>query len=414
MLGNALAVFALALMLRIGFVAWAPRVASGDASWYHAYATTLSQGAGYLELDGSPAIRWMPGWPLLLASLYRVTGPSSSSGMLLNATLGAATAALLVVLGARLFRREVGTVAGALYAIWPGVITFSATLMSEVAFSFFLVASISLLCLAADRARHQQAWFAAAGLTFGAAGLVRPELWVLVPVLGTFVAISLQSARASARAAAAFSLAVALTLTPWVVRNYQHFDRLLVTSAAGGMNAWLGNHDRATGGENFGQLARYQSRHEHATVAQTSLAMNDAGWRDAWRFARTNPGRWLRLTATKLRLTYGSDDGGARMVRGARPRWAALDPTTHRRLAGVANTFWWLASALAVLGLTTLRRWSAPARVLVLGWPASWLVLHMIFIGGPRFHVPEIPAISLWAAWGGLSLVELVRRILGR
>jgi len=413
-LRDALTVFALALVLRLAFVAWAPRVISGDAIWYHAYASAISSLGRYVEIDGSPAIQWLPGWPLLLAALYRITGASSSAGMLLNAVLGAVTAALVVALGARLFRREVGAIAGVLYAIWPGTIMFSATLMSETAFCFFLVASLVLLCRGASEAGPRPLSLIASGLTFGAAALVKAEAWVLVPVLCLFLAASLRSVPAFGRAVAAFLLAAAVVLAPWVARNHQQFDRVLLTSASGGMNAWLGNHERATGGENFKQLARYLVRHEKPTRAETYLTMNDAGWQDAWHFARSDPGRWLRLAATKVARTYRSDDGGARMVRGARKRQAALDLNTHRVLARVANTFWWLALALAVIGLASLRYWSRPARILVLGWPASWLALHLVFIGDPRFHVPEIPALSLWAAWGALLLAERAWGRLGR
>ena len=57
----ALAVFAAALVIRLLFVAWSPGALVADGFFYHNYAIFLLDGAGYVNLDGSPAIRWMPG-----------------------------------------------------------------------------------------------------------------------------------------------------------------------------------------------------------------------------------------------------------------------------------------------------------------------------------------------------------------
>ena len=77
----ALAIAALAALLRLAFVAWAPRELSGDGLHYHMSAFGLLNGSGYTDLDGSPSVRWMPGWPLLLAAIYRVFGVAPGAAM---------------------------------------------------------------------------------------------------------------------------------------------------------------------------------------------------------------------------------------------------------------------------------------------------------------------------------------------
>ncbi len=399
---------AVALAARIGFVCWAPGGVSGDAFWYHFYALQILGGAGYSYLDGSPVVVWMPGWSLLLAGLYAALGPDPHFGMFANAALGAATAGLLVWLGARLFRPAIGLVAGALYAAWPGNVYYAATLMTESAFNFALVLCLALLARGVEAGgRVRDAWLFAAGLAFGLATLIRSEPLALTPVLLLFLACSLRPPRQALRAAGGLLLALGLVLAPWVVRNYQAFDRVLVTAASGGANAWLGNHRGASGGELLPHALEYAKRHRGASHAESVLAANDAGWREAWDFVREHPAEELRILARKLRLSYGSDSGAIPLLRGAGTGAGTfLERQPARRLARLADAWWFAMLALAALGLATLRGFRAAARVLVLGWLGSWLAVQLVFLGGPRFHVPMTPALALLAALG----LDVLRR----
>jgi 4-amino-4-deoxy-L-arabinose transferase-like glycosyltransferase len=390
-----------ALVLRLGFVAWAPARVAGDAHWYNLYARLVSSGTGYVELDGSPVVQWMPGWPYFLAGVYSIFGPSIRAGMVVNAFLGAATAALLVPLGTRLFRADVGRAAGLLYALWPGVVYFAATLMSESLFNFLLVASLLIFSVGVDRSRRL-AWCAAGGFVFGLASLVKAESLGIVPVLLVFLWLSRPSRSAFLSAVAAAGLAGAVALAPWAARNLHHFDRLLLTSAGGGMNVHIGNHAGATGGEMFNAASRYSERHKGANRAETMLNMNAAGWKDAWAFAKSDPAQELRILARKLFRTYSRDDGGVLMLRG--PGTAKtkrfLDESETRLLRWIANGFWYLMLLAVAAGLATLRAWPVPTRVLCLGLIASFAAIHLIFLGGPRFHVAEIPILALIAGAG--------------
>jgi hypothetical protein len=395
-----------ALTIRLGFVAWAPERVAGDAYWYNLYARLIASGAGYVENGGSPVIQWMPGWPFFLGGVYAAFGPSILTGMVVNAVFGAATAALLVPLGTRLFRAEVGRTAGLLYAIWPGVVYFAATLMTESLFNLLLVASLLIFVVGVDRPRRL-AWCAAGGAVFGLASLVKAESLGLVPVVLAYLWFSHPARSAFVPAALATGLAGALVLSPWVIRNHQHFDQFLLTSAAGGMNVHIGNHDGATGGEMFSVAARYAKRHKGANRAETMLNMNAAGWKDAWSFAKSDPTQELRILGRKLHRTYSRDDGGVIMIRGPGTAKAKrlLDEAEVRRLTRIANGFWYLMILAVGAGLGTLRSWPTPTRVLTVGIIGTFAAIHLVFLGGPRFHMSEIPILAL-VAGAGLTIVR--------
>jgi hypothetical protein len=277
--------------------------------------------------------------------------------------------------------------------------------MSETLFNAALVACLLLTALASepDRARPLR-WAAAAGVAFGCMAWIKAEPLILTPVLLLCFVLGPCGLRGALRPVAVLLLAAALVFSPWVVRNYVHFGRLIVTTRTGPANAWLGHHEGASGGQSI-RTAVVQERYlrEHPEVS---------GYRLAWEFARDHPREELALAWKKLVLTYGRDDDAVTLIRGVQPRvqrHVSLD--TEMRLRRVANLFWACVCLLALAGLPRLRGTSAQARVLVLGVPAAWLVVHLLFIGGSRFHVPETPSIALLAGAGATGLRGAVRRL---
>jgi hypothetical protein len=193
------------------------------------------------------------------------------------------------------------------------------------------------------------------------------------------------------------------------VRNYVAFDRFLPTAASGGIGVYLANHPGASGGQDFVANRALQERFRRENLAWTAIARNDAGWRDAWNFAREHPGEQLRIVANKLRLTYLGDARGAQLVRGMGPQpgWH-IAPETWTVLRWTSDVYWFAMLALAagglllpVVGGAERREWSPVAIPLLIGGVlVPWFLLHVILLGGPRYHVPQIPALALFAACG--------------
>lgn len=400
-----LVVFGIAASLRLAVVAWAPGVPESDGRAYHQYALMWLESGAYQNVDGSPGIRWMPGWPTLLASLYRVFGELPRAGMLANALFDAGTAAVTALLGIRLFRRRVGVAAGLIYALWPGMLAYSATLFSEPLFG--LLFSSALLALATPADRTPRAGRAvAAGLAFGLCAYVKSEPLALLPALLFAIWRSTPEPSAFARRALAFVGVTGALLLPWTIRNYHVFDRFIPTSASGGVVVHLANHEGARGRQDFARNRQLSRLYRGETMALTTIQRNDAGWGEAWRFAREHPGEQLRLVGRKLRVTYGGDTAALRAIRGRNPE-PHIDLVSFGQLSRWANTYWFVALLCAALGAAGWRRWPRGVAPLLFGPLATWWGLHAIFLGGERFHVPEIP---IYAILAGVGLSELAER----
>ncbi|MDJ0850770.1 MAG: glycosyltransferase family 39 protein [Myxococcota bacterium] len=418
----ALAVGALALLLRAGLVAWAPAGLVGDARAYHVQAQILSVGKGFTHLDGSPAVLWMPGWPALLAGVYRVFGPEPRAGLWTNAVLGAATAALLVILGRLLFDARAGLAAGMLHAVWPGVVYYSAVLMTEVVFAFLVALAVTLLAAGtSERSRRSLAWLGAAGAAVGLATWVRAEALALLAIAGLHLrAVTPSRVGFLGRACLVAVVAIAV-VAPWTLRNYRAFERFVPTSANAGLVFWIANRTGATGENDPIAVRRLFDRFAHLPQGETTIAQNEVGLREGARAVRADPAAFLARIPHKLAVTYGSDASGATLIRGfvgalpvrsipGVPPGGFVSAGTRLRMAQLANGFWLVALALAAIGLTTRPPWLARARWLVLGPLAFWLLLHAVMLAGPRFHFPDTLFLALLGGCGVLRVGELARQ----
>ena len=398
-----LSIFIVALAVRLAFVLWAPGEPTGDGFFYHLYAYDLVAGNGYVNVDRSPANTWMPGWPALLAAFYAVFGVHAKAAMAVNAVLGAATCALVAALGARLVSARIGGLAGALLAVWPGHVYFAATLFTEPLFSALFYGALLLQVEATRAADRRLVRFGAAGLALGGAAMVKAEPLVMAAPLALHLLVAHSDRRDALRATVVtFGLAAAV-VAPWTLRNWLVFDRFIPTSAGGGMIVYAANHAGASGGNDLRAILDYAEALgvSDLTQAEQNIAMNDHGWADARRFAREEPLEMLRILGSKLRLTYTGDSAGAEIVRGyfGPDRWH-LDRATWRALARVADAWWWAMVGLAAIGLTRVPAWARETRVLVFGVWGTWIALHLVFLGGMRFHVPETGLMALLAAEG--------------
>jgi hypothetical protein len=285
--------------------------------------------------------------------------------------------------------------------------------MSESLFNLLLVGTLLLTTVACAAESRRTAWFAAAGLCLGGAAMVKAEPLVMFPALLLTLWIGRRSRADFLRAAAALSLVTAAVLTPWTIRNWVTFERFLPTAASGGIGVYLANHPGATGGQDLRANRALQERFRRRNNAETAIARNDAGWRDAWEFVRAHPEEEIRIVANKLRLTYSGDARGAKLVRGLGPEenWH-IGAAVWRRLRLTADSYWFAMLGLALVGLGTLRSWPPTAApLLLLGVIVPWFCLHVVFLGGPRYHVPQIPAIALLAALGVDAIIAGAKKL---
>lgn len=210
-----------------------------DEASYDAWGARIAEG----EWLGDEVFFQEPLYPYTLGVVYAVFGHDRRAARLLQCGLGALTAVLVAVLGARTFGRAAGILAGAIAALYRPGWLFPSLLLKP---SLFLpiLAMIALVLLASRQGRARTAF--ALGVLAGLGALLRGNVLLLLPCFVLWPLARAMAVRAPIRGAllrAALVLAGALlVLLPVAARNHYVGGIFALTTSGAGTNVYGGNN----------------------------------------------------------------------------------------------------------------------------------------------------------------------------
>jgi hypothetical protein len=395
--GVALALLAAALLLRVGLVIATPHYRLGsDAADYDRHARSLAAGHGYpastVAPGGGPTALRPPGYPVFAGAVYLVTGPRPNAVRLVQALLGALTAALTGLLAARVWGTRAGLFALGVAAVFPPLLAIGTAVTPEALFLPLELAAVLALLVHRDGRRLR--WALAAGALAGLAILTRQNgAVILIPLaLGAWGLPPRRSARGAAPAVALLA-AAALVVAPWTVRNALVLHAFVPVSTQSGYTLAGTYSDETRNARVFpgawrapvrlgAQIARDGApRTEVEFGAELGQAARD--------YARAHPGYVAAVTAGNLARMNHLDGF-------AYGRAAAAAIGIPRALADLAIVTFWIAAALALVALVrpgipraAWPLWAVPVLVVLASAP---------IIGEPRFRAPLDPLVAALAA----------------
>lgn len=408
----------LAFALRLAWIAavrFTPSL-SDDAGRYDFLGRSLAAGGGFVNPNGTTTMFWPPGYPFILAAIYKLyphwllADHTVRAALLVNALLGAAAVALVYAIGVRAFDRRTALLGALLTALFPSLIFFSNITLSETAFTFLLLAALALLIEA--EARGRLLLLAAAGAIIGYAALVRGQAALLplvaLPFWWRSVAVQLDAAppatiaRRLALRLAIVGVPAAIVIAPWLARNVVESKSLVFISSNAGVDFYIGHSAGANGGgRKVDELVfRYPDRPQAEAEAQISRD----GFREGLSYAVHHPAREVTLSARKLVRLYATDGEAVRWTDG-HGEHRVMAPGVRHALITLSNAWYWSMLLLALAGAAAWLSVRHPVRLLLVCLVAYWTLVHIAFFGDPRFHAPVMPVLALWAAagvwWGG-------------
>src|ERR1044072_1418416 len=257
-----------AATFRIAVAHWLPNDAPDDGRIYSQIARNVLEQHVYSHESAAPfvpSLIRLPGYPLFLSSIYSIFVHTSNGAVrILQALIDTATCALIALLAFywqpdESRKHATALAALVLAAVCPFTTIYAATILTEVPTNFLVMA---LLVAVTHAFRNQPPtedtaeertnkklvarmflWWAIAGLLGGLAVLMRPDNGLFLAAVGiTLVVTGLWRTRSGdpkrrrrfalpARSkifrtlvtGALFSIAFALVLTPWTIRNWRVF-----------------------------------------------------------------------------------------------------------------------------------------------------------------------------------------------
>jgi 4-amino-4-deoxy-L-arabinose transferase-like glycosyltransferase len=221
------------------FPQWGPGGTIPDLNWYETIAESLLHRGVMADPNGTLTAAREPGFPMLLAALYHITGPSYRAAQVLNCVFGALTIWLVFLLGQTVFGRRTAWLAAGIAAFYPQFLYYTATLERET-FQTFLTALTVLLILRAARSPSWRSWVLAGAvsslvaLTNSAllpAGLMlAPAIWLL----------GRRGGKDFTRWAVLYLAVFLAVYAPWPMRNERVFNRFILGIDQGGAHLYIG------------------------------------------------------------------------------------------------------------------------------------------------------------------------------
>jgi len=240
--GRALAILFVAALVLNGLAAalmpqrFRPAEETDYVQWYAPVADSIVAGRGLADPEGGPAMRYPPGYPLILAAVYHVadavTFDRDQAVIAFNALAMAFSVVLLYLLAETLAGGRAALLAAVLWITYPLGLYFAQRQLSGVPFTPLLLAG---LLAAAGSLRDKAIFgFVVAAVAFAAAALIRP-IGLLLPI---FIALLLPAARSMPLgrrlAAAGMLLAFYVAgLAPWTMIASRAAGRFVPLSTGG-------------------------------------------------------------------------------------------------------------------------------------------------------------------------------------
>lgn len=191
--------------------------AQPDQLDYELFAWRIASGQGLTLADGTPTARRTPGTSLALVPVYAVAGRDLAAGRLWFCLLSALSCVAAAWAGRALRDPATGLLAAAMVAVYPNHAYFAMHFLSEGPAGTLAIAATAVTVFAFRRGATSASLLA--GLLWGAAVLVRPNLLLVLPLLVLVLLRRRWRVAAVTRALAVIALAVLLVLLPLVLRN---------------------------------------------------------------------------------------------------------------------------------------------------------------------------------------------------
>lgn len=359
-------------------------VVSRDSEEYWLIATNLATGNGYSRDGLAPTRMRMPGYPLFLAGVQMIAGPSVMAALIAQSLLDLLTLGLMVWAALRVAGPLTAGVTALLIGVYLPLPVLGCRIMSEAL--YIAILSGTIVCWLAALETRRASWFAATGLLIGLATLCRPAGLVLLPLLVPIVWLQLGRSRRGL-AFGALALLVGLTvMSPWVLRNWLTFGRPILASTDSQTSLWFGTHpymrthwpEYATP---FFALEEFRSivGNDYYLQADASARLAEA----ARERVRSDPVGFVKLGLWKVAVTWT-------YLPGTRPL-SDRSPVLFR-LARIPQMVMLL---LALLGAVR-----SPVRVWSIALTLAVVITGGVFVGPAtaRYIIPVVPLALLLCA----------------
>ncbi len=310
------AILVIALVLRLGIGVFLGfnsepdmEACGSDTVEFEHMAWSAAKGNGLIAYEGGgPTAFRAPGYPLMLAGLYKLFGRQFWVNRLFLSLIGTGTCWLVYLMAVRMRMSCISALTAALItAVLPLQFYLCGHFMSDSPAGFLNVACCVLLAGALTSSGSGLWLLLAAGIINGVSCLVRP-VSILVPFMLVFLLVCSRGyqLRKSIFILLVFLAGMTVVISPWVIRNKIVLDRFCLIASNGGSTFWGANNAVVAKpfADDWGRWITTnfdrERKNREVMILANEVDRDRKEWQIGKEFIRKNPGRVPVLLAGKF------------------------------------------------------------------------------------------------------------------
>jgi hypothetical protein len=352
---------------------------------------SIALGQGFSNPYGGntgPSAWEPPLYPFLIGGVFKVFGiyTFASAWVLLsiNSALAALTTLPVFLIAHRSFGPRVAIWSARAWALNPYVWYWSIHWIWDTTFSPLILAliflvSLNLACLQTGERPDRSKWILF-GALWGVGALANPAMLSFLPFCGLWIWRQRYRAGLPSLAGVVFSsLVFFLVLSPWLVRNYEVFHRVVFIRDDFGLQLRLGNNKLADG-MLIATLQPNLNKLEFEKFSRMGeIAYEAECRRQAFEWIRSHPGRFAIISMKRFSYYWNGV-----------PRPSdSLAPWDFRSSLFLAS------SVLAIWGLLRALRQKRPGAWLFAGLVATYPTVYYFVFPHARYRHPIEPVLFI-------------------
>ncbi len=366
-------------------------------------AASIATGHGYANplFSQTGPTAWMtPGYPYLLAGVFKLFGVYTTASALailaLQGLFAALTCIPIFLIARRWFGEPVAQWSAWIWALFPYGVFLASDFVWENCLTALLLTTLVWLTLDMDRRRSLWAW-AGYGLLWGATALVNPSVLTVLPLAAGWALWRRRRDGFAWRAPAVVTLAVVLAaLAPWEIRNYCAFHQWVPLRDNFWLEVWVDNN---------GDSALRWVGHDHPSGSAIELRQYDTlgetrymafKQKEALAYIEAHPGEYLWMSFRRFVFTWTG-------YWSFEPAYVAENPYDAYNMLLLTPL-----TLLLVIGLGQAFRRRIEGAGLMVSILALYPVVYYLTDADMRYRYVIDPMIVMAAAFGILVLRERV------
>lgn len=395
----ALAVALSVFFAKLAYVSFFPHVTTWE---YEDIANNILAGNGF-------SYKWYGTWynsfggPLFscfCAALYAIFGHHQMVILVAQGCFSVIITLGCYDIGRRLFSPRVGFLAALLAALSPGIFYYDTHNLHSLSFDTSLaILGVLIVLILKDDCSFSM--LILAGVLHGLSLLERSTQVVLV-FLVFIVLWQTQNRKKYIQSMAAYCIAMAVVMAPWVVRNFLIYQKPILVATTDGEVFWRGNNPVASGGAyangnpGVSVFDAAPEEFQNRIINKDELTQRKIFFEEGWSYVRSHPLATAKLYVKKLfTFWWFSEQTGF------------LYPHIYLLLY---KTYYSVVLFFAVIGISLSLRKNEPEKWMVIAFMISVSVLQAIFYVDLRHRWGIEPLLLIFTAVGVFSTLNLFDR----